>query len=104
MEIIETALSRVEQRAGVVRVLWTELAAQQRRRGEAVRVLASGDDVMLLVDGDLVRRGWVLRYVGSGAEGAYVVMFGAWLTRHVPLREFVRRVPRQRDERLSDEL
>jgi hypothetical protein len=104
MEIVETALSRVEQRAGVVRVAWTELAAQQRRRGEPVRVLAPGDDVMLLVDGDIVRRGWVLRYVGSGADGAYVLMFGEWLTRHVPLREFVRRVPPQRDGRLAEEL
>jgi hypothetical protein len=105
MELVETTLSQVERRAGAVRVLWSDLAAQQRRRGEPVRVLAPGDDVMLQVDGDIVHRGRVLRYVGSGADGAYVILFGAAVTRRDPLRRTepvpARVIPLQRNRRVS---
>jgi hypothetical protein len=85
MELVETTLSPVQRRAGAAWVPWSDLAAQQRRRGERVRVLAPGEDVMLQVGRGVVHRGWVLRLVGSGAEGAYVIMFGAALARRVPL-------------------
>jgi hypothetical protein len=89
MELVETTLSPVQRRAGAAWVPWSDLAAQQRRRGERARVLSPGEDVMLQVDGGVVHRGWVLRLVGAGvgagAEGAYVIMFGAALARRVPL-------------------
>ena len=75
MELVVTTLSPVQRLAGAAWVPWTDLAAQQRRRGEQVRVLAPGDDVMLQ-DGDTVHRGRVLRYVGTGADGAYVIEEG----------------------------
>jgi hypothetical protein len=87
MELVETTLSPVQRRAGAAWVPWRDLAAQQVRRGEPVRALAPGDDVMLQVDGDTVHRGWVLRNVGSDADGAYVIMFGAAVTRRVPMGE-----------------
>lgn len=105
MELIETSLTPVQRRAGAARVLWTDLAAQQRRRGEPERMLAPGDDVMLQVDGDVVHRGWVLRHVGSGDGAAYVVMFGAALARRDPLRRTepipAPVIPMQRDRRVS---
>jgi len=104
MELIETTLTPVQRRAGALLVSWTDLATQQRRRGEQVRVLAPGDDVMLQVDGDVVHRGRVLRYVGTGAEGSYLVMFGPVLSRRAPVGHSprvqdvkVRVVPTQRD-------
>ena len=109
MELVESTLSPVESRAGAARVRWTDLAAQQRRRGEQVRVLAPGDDVMLQVDDGTVHRGRVLRYVGTGAEGAYVIIFGAPLSRRDPLRRTepvvqdveARVIPMQRHRRVS---
>jgi len=85
MELIDVTLSPVQRRAGAAWVPWRELAAQQLRRGEQVRVLTPGEDVMLRVDGDTVHRGWVLRNAAAGDEGAYVIMFGATLARRVPL-------------------
>jgi hypothetical protein len=85
MELVETILSPVQRRAGAAWVPWSDLAAQQLRRGGPVKVLAPGDDVMLQIDGGAVHRGWVLRNVGSGSDGAYVIMFGAALSRRVPL-------------------
>jgi hypothetical protein len=78
------------------------------RRGEPVRVLAPGDDVLLQVHGDTVHRGWVLRNVGSGPAGAYVIVFGSAVSRRVPVGERrpevqdvrVRAVPAQRRVRL----
>ena len=112
MELVETTLSPVQRRAGATWVRWTELAAQQRRRGERVEVLAPGDDVMLQVDGETVHRGRVLRYVGTGADGAYVIMFGEALARRAPLRRTepvvqevaVRVVPTQRSGHVDLEL
>jgi len=108
MELIETTLTAVQQRAGALLVSWTDLATQQRRRGEQVRVLAPGDDVMLQVDGDVVHRGRVLRYVGTGADGAYLVLFGAPLSRRAPVGHSpriqdveVRVVPAQRHRRVN---
>jgi hypothetical protein len=111
MELVETTLSPVQRRAGAAWVPWNDLAAQQRRRGERVRVLAQGEDVMLQLDDGTVRRGWVLRLVGSGAAGAYVIMFGAALDRRVPLGERrpeavvqdveVRIIPTQRRRRVD---
>lgn len=85
MELVETTLSPVQRRAGAAWVPWTDLAAQQLRRGEAVKVLAPGDDVLLHIDGREVHCGWVLRNVGSGSDGAYVIVFGAALSRRAPL-------------------
>ena len=85
MELVETTLSPVQRRAGAAWVPWRELAAQQVRRGEPVRFLAPGDDVLLEVDDDTVHRGWVLRNVGSGRDGACVIMFGAAVSRRVPM-------------------
>jgi hypothetical protein len=108
MELVVTTLSPVQRLAGAAWVPWTDLAAQQRRRGEQVRVLAPGDDVMLQ-DGDTVHRGRVLRYVGTGADGAYVIIFGAPLSRRDPLRRtepvaqdvVARVIPMQRHRRVS---
>jgi hypothetical protein len=85
LEIVDVTLTPVQRRAGAVWVPWRELAAQQRRRGVPVRGLAHGDDVVLRVDDDTVHRGWVLRNATVGTEGAYVIMFGATLSRRVPL-------------------
>lgn len=112
MELVETTLSPVQRRAGAAWVPWRDLAAQQRRRGEPVTVLAPGDDVMLQLDDGAVHRGWVLRNVGSGSDGAYVITFGATLVRRVPLGTrhrpepvvqdvVVRVVPGQRNRRVS---
>jgi hypothetical protein len=81
MEVVETTLTPVQRRAGLTRVAWTDVAAQQRRRGEPVRVLAPGDDVLLHVDGQTAHRGRVLRYDGTGADGAYVITIGAPMAR-----------------------
>jgi diadenosine tetraphosphatase ApaH/serine/threonine PP2A family protein phosphatase len=112
MELVDVTLTPVQRRAGAAWVLWRDLAAQQRRRGERVRVLAPGDDVMLRTDDDTVLRGWVLRNVGAGADGAYVIMFGDTLSRRVPLQVerrpepvvqdvVVRVVPAQRNRRVN---
>jgi hypothetical protein len=84
MEIVDVTLTPVQRRAGAALVPWRDLAAQQRRRGEPLRELAPGDDVMLRVD-DTVQRGWVLRSATVGTEVAYVIMFGATLARRIPL-------------------
>jgi hypothetical protein len=109
MELVVTTLSPVQRHAGAAWVPWRDLAAQQRRRGAAIRVLAPGDDVLLQVDEDTVHRGWVLRNVGSGVGGAYVIMFGAALARRVPVRHTapvvqdveVRVIPAQRSGPVS---
>ena len=111
MELVEATLSPVERRGGAARVLWTDLATQQRRRGERVRVLAPGEDVVLHVDGHTFHRGRVLSYLGSGADGAYVVTVGAPLSRRraadlaeevVEVQDVVVRVvPAQRTRRVS---
>lgn len=85
MELVEVTLSPVQRAAGAAWVLWRDLATQQLRRGERIRVLAPGDDVMLQVEDGTVHRGWVLRNSGSGSDGAYVIMFGATLARRAPL-------------------
>jgi hypothetical protein len=86
MEVVETTLTPVQRRAGLTRVAWTDVAAQQRRRGEPVRVLAPGDDVLLDVDGHTAHRGRVLRYDGAGADGAYVITIGAPVARRAVAR------------------
>lgn len=112
METVEVTLSPVERRAGVTRVGWTDLAAQQRRRGDQVHVLAPGDDVVLDVDGHTFHRGRVLSYHGTGADGAYVITIGAPMSRHAGRRAtttaepvvqdvVARVIPIQRDRRVS---
>lgn len=81
MQFVETTLTPVQRRAGAARVLWTDLAAQQRRRGEAVRVLPQGEHVVLEVDGHAFHLGQVVSYLGEGAEGSYVVTIGKPLSR-----------------------
>jgi hypothetical protein len=85
MELVETSLTPVQRRAGAAWVPWRDLVAQQVRRGEPVTVLAPGDDVMLQVEDGTVHRGSVLRNAGSGAAGAYVIIFGAAIARRAPL-------------------
>lgn len=102
MELVETTLSPVQRRARMARVGWRELAVQQQSRGDRVRVLAPGDHVLLRVDGLSTHRGRVLRYDGSGADGAYVIRIGAPVSRTSVRSEpvvqdvEVRVVPRQR--------
>ena len=85
MELVEVTLTPVQRRAGAAWVPWRELAAQQRRRGAQVRVLAPGDDVMVKVDDGTIHRGWVLRNASAAGEGAYVIMFGTTLARRLPV-------------------
>lgn len=114
MELVDVTLTPLQRRTGAVWVPWRSLAAQQRDRGEPVRVLAPGDDVMLRVEDGSVRRGWVLRNATAGAEGAYVIVFAKALDRRVPLSEQrrpepepevqdvrVRAIPAQRDRRIN---
>jgi hypothetical protein len=104
MELVETTLSAVQRRAGAAWVPWRDLAAQQVRRGDPVRLLAQGEDVLLQVEDGTVRRGTVLRKVGSGADGAYVITFGTAVSRRIPTQRQdapvqevqVRRIPAQR--------
>ncbi len=81
MEVVEVTLTPVQRRAGVTRVRWADLAAQQQRRGEPVRVLAPGDDVVLHVDGHTFHRGRVLSHIDAGTEGAYVITIGSAMAR-----------------------
>ena len=81
MELVDVTLTPVQRRAGLVRVRWTDLATQQQRRGEPVRALAPGDDVVLHVDGHTFHRGRVLRNVDTGPDGAYVITIGAAMGR-----------------------
>lgn len=81
MQFVETTLTPVQRRAGAARVLWTDLAEQQRRRGEAVRVLPQGEHVVLEVDGHAFHLGQVVSYLGEGADGSYVVTIGKPLSR-----------------------
>jgi len=102
MELVEVTLTPLQRRAGAVWLPWRDLAAQQVRRGEPVRALTPGDDVMLRIGGGIgggsddepdtstggdVRRGWVLRNATAGTEGAYVIVFGDALARRIPLAE-----------------
>lgn len=87
MELVDVTPTALQRRTGAVWVPWRDLAAQQRRRGRRVRALAPGDDVMLRIDGETVCRGWVLRSAYAGDEGAYVIVFGAGLSRRVPVEE-----------------
>ena len=81
MELVETSLTPVQRRSGLAWVPWRDLAAQQVRRGEPVRVLTPGEDVVLLVDGRISHRGRVLRYDDAGTAGAYVITIGALMAR-----------------------
>lgn len=108
MELVEITLTPVQRRARLARVAWTDLAAQQRSRGEQVRVLAPGDHLLVHVDGHTTHRGRVLRYDGTGADGAYVIMIGAPVSRRVADRREpvvqdveVRVVPQQRAPRVE---
>jgi hypothetical protein len=87
VELVETVLSPAQSRAGAVWVTWRDLAAQQVRRGEQVRVLNPGDDVLLQAPGGTVHRGYVLRNVGAGVDTASVVVFGAAVSRRAPVGE-----------------
>jgi hypothetical protein len=77
MELVDVNLTPVQRRAGVTRVRWSDLTTQQQRRGEPVRALAPGDDVVLHVDGHTFHRGRVLSNVDSGPDGAYLISIGA---------------------------
>lgn len=85
MELIDVTPTPLQRRTGAVWVPWDDLAAQQRGRGEPVRVLAPGDDVMLRFEDGSVRRGWVLRNAKAGEERASVIVFAKALDRRVPL-------------------
>lgn len=93
MELVDVTPTALQRRTGAVWVPWRDLAAQQRRRGRRVRALAPGDDVMLRIDGETVCRGWVLRSAYAGDEGAYVIVFGAGLSRRVPVEDECRPQP-----------
>jgi len=106
MELVEVTLTPLQRRAGAVWLPWRDLAAQQLRRGEPVRALTPGDDVMLRIGGGSdeeresttggdVRRGWVLRNATAGVEGAYVIVFGDALRRRVPLSDQRPAAPRR---------
>jgi hypothetical protein len=114
MELVETSLTPGQRRAGLAWVPWRDLADQQVRRGEPVRVLTPGDDVVLHVDGSTSHRGRVLRYDGAGATGAYVITIGAPMARQAASRRsaaegaepvvqdvVLRVVPTQRSGRIS---
>jgi hypothetical protein len=85
VELVDVTLTPLQRRTGAVWVPWRRLAAQQHGRGEPVRVLAPGDDVMLRLEDASVRRGWVLRNATAGDEGAYVIVFAEALDRRLPL-------------------
>jgi hypothetical protein len=99
MELVEVTLTPLQRRAGAVWLPWRDLAAQQLRRGEPVRALTPGDDVMLRIGGGSdeeresttaggdVRRGWVLRNATAAGESAYVIVFGDAVRRRVPLAD-----------------
>ena len=110
MELVDVTLSPVQRRAGVARVPWTELATQQKRRGEPVRALAPGDDVVLHVDGHTFHRGRVLSNLVTRGDAAYVITIGAPMGRRFGSRPAgeaepvvqdveVRVVPAQREAR-----
>jgi len=103
MELVETTLTAVQRRAGAAWVPWRDLAAQQVRRGNPVRLLTQGEQVLLQVEDGTVRRGTVLRNVGSCVDGAYVITFGPEIRRspvaqpEVEVQDVrVRRIPAQR--------
>ena len=109
MELVDVTLSPLQRRAGVVRVPWTDLATQQRRRGEPVRALTPGDDVILHVDGHTFHRGRVVSNLLTGGDGTYVITIGTPMGRSFGSRPVepvvqdveVRVVPPQRDRRVS---
>ncbi|HEX2896151.1 MAG TPA: hypothetical protein VHO29_19255 [Marmoricola sp.] len=94
MELIDVTPTPLQRRTGAVWVPWDDLAAQQRGRGEPVRVLAPGDDVMLRFEDGSVRRGWVLRNAKAGEERASVIVFAKALDRRIPLSPQRRPQPR----------
>jgi hypothetical protein len=85
MELVEVTVRGVQRRAGSVWVPWAELAAQQRRRGERLRSLAPGEEVVLQLDDRTTQRGWVLRNAHERTDGAYVIVVGDALARRVPV-------------------
>ena len=97
MELIDVTPTPLQRRTGAVWVPWDDLAAQQRGRGEPVRVLAAGDEVMLRFEDGSVRRGWVLRNAKAGEERASVIVFAKALDRRIPL--FPPRRPPPRPQR-----
>jgi hypothetical protein len=97
VELIDVTPTPLQRRTGAVWVPWDDLAAQQRGRGEPVRVLAPGDDVMLRFEDGSVRRGWVLRNAKAGEERASVIVFAKALDRRIPLSP--QRRPRPRPQR-----
>jgi hypothetical protein len=100
MELVDVTPTPLQRRTGAVWLPWHQLADQQRARGEQVRVLAPGDDVMLRFEDGHVRRGSVLRNATAGEEGAYVIVFGNTLDRRVPLSPQRRPEPRVQDVRV----
>jgi hypothetical protein len=96
MELVDVTLTPLQRRTGAVWLPWHELVSQQRRRGERVRALAPGDDVMLRFEDGAVQRGWVLRNATAGDEAAYVIVFGKALGRRVPVSS--QRRPERRPE------
>jgi hypothetical protein len=94
MELVDVTLTPLQRRTGAVWLPWHELVSQQRRRGDRVRALAPGDDVMLRFEDGSVQRGWVLRNATADAEAAYVIVFGRALGRRVPVSPQRRPEPR----------
>ena len=114
MELVEATLTPRQRLAALAWVPWRDLADQQVRRGEPVRVLTPGEDVVLHVDGHTLHRGRVLRYDDAGEVGAYVITIGAPMARRSAARRLagqggepvvqdveVRVLPAQRDRRVS---
>jgi hypothetical protein len=85
MEIVELGSDAVRHRAGSAWVPWSDLAAQQRRRGEQVRSLLPGEDVVVRFDDRTEQRGWVLRNAHERTDGGYVIVLGEALARRVPV-------------------
>lgn len=85
LELVDVSVSAGRRRAGSVWVPWAEVAAQQRRRGERVRSLAPGDEVMLRLDSVTVQRGWVLRNAHERTDGVYVIVVGDAMARRLPV-------------------
>jgi hypothetical protein len=87
VEIVELGSGverRVRHRAGTAWVAWADLAAQQRRRGEPVRSLLPGEDVVVRFADHTEQPGWVLRN-SQERGGSYVIVLGQGSARRDPV-------------------
>ncbi|RNM12526.1 hypothetical protein [Nocardioides pocheonensis] len=102
MQLVDVTLTPLQRRTGAVWLPWHQLAAQQRGRGDRVRVLSPGDDVMLRFEDGSVQRGWVMRNATAGDEGAYVILFGRAVGRRAPVSPQRRPEPRVEEVVVED--